>query len=267
MTYNLYNRLADQPKAAERKDMAKFKIGDKVKVIESNRYWCEHDDLGAIGTIVKKLDADEEGSEHNNNFDYLVDFGEKKSFTLFGKKETCRFYDEDELELVEAPAQNWKLVIIPEGDTTKGIFYQNGKVEKTVEVKRYFKDEYSPKAAVYAIFDKLFGKSDEKKPEKKPEFPWDKFIQGRVIARFGSEKDFKNFLKECEKHGLKWNTGHKPTEWGDWCENRTLAHNAFPKNHPLIKLYDLSHLSQGKCTEKYEEIGRRKIPVIDWKVN
>lgn len=269
-----YNRLADQPKAAERKDMAKFKNGDKVKVIKSNRLTeYNMDDLNAVGIIVEKPNIGEDGYSCNENYDYFVDFGEKKSFTLFGKNETCRFYDEDELELVEeAPAQNWKLVVLPNGDTTKGIFYQNGKVEKTVEVKRYFKDEYSPKAAVYAVFDKLFvgmgkWKHDEEKPEKKPEFPWDKFIQGRVIARFGSEKDFKKFLKECEKRGLKWNCGEKPTKFGDWCENRTLAHNVFPKNNPLVKRLDLNHLCQGECAEKHEEIERRKIPVIDWRGN
>lgn len=252
--------------------MAKFKIEDKVKVVKSNREHSE-DDLGAIGTIVKKPNVIELGSANNPFYDYFVDFGEKKSFTLYGERASCRFYNENELELVEeAPAQNWKLVILPNGDTTNGIFYQNGKVEKTVEVKRYFKDEYSPKAAVYAIFNKLFGKCEEKKPEgkcdeKKFEFPWDKFIRGEVAARFGNAKDFKNFLKKCEKLGLEWNHGEKPTKFGDWCENRTLVHNAFPKNHPFVKLFDLNHLSQGKCAENYENLAGRKIPVIDWKVN
>lgn len=251
--------------------MAKFKIGDKVKVIKSNA--PSERDFGLIGTIVKKPKEGEYGSANNSTYDYFVDFGEKKSFTPYGKGQSCRFYCTDNLELVEeAPAQNWKLVILPNGDTTKGIFYQNGKVEKTVEVKRYFKDEYSPKAAVYAIFNKLFGKCNEKKPEgkcdeKKPEFTWDKFIKGRVIARFGNAKDFKNFLKECEKRGLKWASGHKATEFKvRWCENITLAHNIRFEG-TLAEFLDLKGLMKGTCKEDFEEINEKKIPVIDWKVN
>lgn len=91
-------------------------------------------------------------------------------------------------EMIEGKADekpNWKLVIIPDGDTTKGLYYENGKVTKTVEVKRYFKDEYDANAAIKAISEKLSG---EKKTSgitvDEPKFKTGDFVE--VTDRFMS---------------------------------------------------------------------------------
>lgn len=263
MKFIFKNRFADNLKPQKEIHMAKFKIGDKVKVVKSNSHSSK--DVGAVGVIVPKLTEGERGWRCNYTFDYLVDFGEKKSFTLWGKGETCRFYDDENLELVkEAPVHNWKVVILPNGETTKALYYENGKIVKTEEVKRYFKDKYSPISAVHAVVNKLFPTklNDEKKP--KVSFDWDGFIHSKFFVRFACEKDFKNFLKLCEKKGLKWNKGEKATEFGTWEKNKTLLHGNF--GIPLFKMFGIREgLSEGTETEDFVEVPTvGKVPVIDY---
>lgn len=104
----------------------KFKIGDKVKVIESDA--INHSDINMIGTIV------ENGS---NSYDYTVAFDRTYPFT-HGCNGKCparngRYYNERQLELVPAIAN--KIVITVEGNTTLARLYSGKKVIKSAEAK------------------------------------------------------------------------------------------------------------------------------------
>jgi hypothetical protein len=251
--------------------MAKFKIGDKVRVIKSNRPGSYYgDDLNAMGTVVN-IEKRISGKSY-----YVVDFGEEKKFTwktMKTGKKSGRLYFEDEIALVaETRTQNWKIVIVPDGDKTTALYYENGKIAKKAEVKRYFKDEYSADAAVRALLEKLdLPCKVAKKSAETLGFDWKKFIDGDLVVRFSCEEDYVEFLKQCGKRGLIWNHGEKPTKFVDWKKNRTIAHNPFKHEklaaHALGELFgiDFKHLSMGETEGDFEMFTTRKVPVVDWK--
>ena len=39
----------------------------------------------------------------------------------------------------------------------------------------------------------------------------DKFIKEKIAIRFDSENEMIEFLKECDKKGLNWSSGSRPT--------------------------------------------------------
>lgn len=65
----------------------------------------------------------------------------------------------------ETKPQSWKLIIEGCGDTTTAKYIEGKKVVASGSVKRYFKDEHSPKAATHAVIEKVFSE-DKKEPEK-----------------------------------------------------------------------------------------------------
>ena len=69
------------------------------------------------------------------------------------------------IELIEP---EFKLVVISKGDKTKAKLYREESLEKEVEVNRYYKDEYSEKAAVEAVVKKIFGDDEKKNEANKP---------------------------------------------------------------------------------------------------
>lgn len=128
--------------------ISKFKVGDRVVSIG------EHDGRdvdGKYGTIVRI-----DGGSCNPigvGFDYDID----------GHSCGCKcenghgwFLPESKLKLVDAP--KWKVLIMPEGDTTTGRLYEDGKVVKSVSTKKHPDDEYSIDKACEVIMDRLFPK-------------------------------------------------------------------------------------------------------------
>lgn len=126
----------------------KFKVGDRVVGI--GEHDCKNVD-GKYGTIVR-IDA----GPHNPigvGFDYDID----------GHSCGCKcenghgwFLPESKLKLVDAP--KWKVLIMPEGDTTTGRLYEDGKVVKSVSTRKHPDDEYSIDKACEVIMDRLFPK-------------------------------------------------------------------------------------------------------------
>jgi hypothetical protein len=126
----------------------KFKVGDRVVGI--GEHDCKNVD-GKYGTIVR---IDE--GPHNPigvGFDYYID----------GHSCGCKcenghgwFLPESKLKLVDAP--KWKVLIMPECDTTTGRLYEDGKVVKSVSTKKHPDDEYSIDKACEVIMDRLFPK-------------------------------------------------------------------------------------------------------------
>lgn len=60
---------------------------------------------------------------------------------------------------------DWKLVIIPDGNETKGMYYKDGNFVKKVTCRKHPDDEYSEKVACETLINRLFGE-EEKKPAK-----------------------------------------------------------------------------------------------------
>lgn len=135
--------------------MSKFKVGDRVRIVNKKYTHCK---VGDIGTI-KYIDS------VSTLLKYIVEFDrEDELFTSCNgrtKDNRGQWVNDDNIELIEP---EFKLVIISKGDKTKAKLYRGESLEKEVEVNRYHKDEYSEKAAVEAVTKKIFGE-DEKKEE------------------------------------------------------------------------------------------------------
>ena len=74
------------------------------------------------------------------------------------------------LKLVEEkPTREFKLIITSKGDTTTAkLIHGERTVVKEATVRRYSKDEYSEKAAVEAVVEKIFGEDEKKNEANKP---------------------------------------------------------------------------------------------------
>jgi hypothetical protein len=145
--------------------------------------------------------------------------------------------------------KNWKLVIIPNGDDTTGLYYENGNLAKKVKVRRYHEDEYSPEAAVNAIVKSVFN--------QKSEFNWDAFKNHKLSVRVKSPKDYENFLKCCEKEGLTWASGNKPTA--------ILPFISYKENM-IIDCSFCDSLKNRISWRKSSDNFHPKVPVVDWKL-
>ena len=135
--------------------MSKFKVGDRVRIVNKKYTHCK---VGDIGTI-KYIDS------VSTLLKYIVEFDrEDELFTSCNgrtKDNRGQWVSDYNIELIEP---EFKLVIISKGDKTKAKLYRGESLEKEVEVNRYHKDEYSEKAAVEAVTKKIFGE-DEKEEE------------------------------------------------------------------------------------------------------
>lgn len=139
--------------------MAKFKVGDRVRVIDDKYTNCKVGDIGIIKGIrlygvleyALELDHDMESGFH--------------SCGGYTKDNRGQWVFDYNIELIKP---EFKLVIISKGDKTKAKLYRGESLEKEIEVNRNHKDEYSEKAAVEAVTKKIFGEGeneDEKENE------------------------------------------------------------------------------------------------------
>lgn len=133
--------------------MSKFKVGDRVRIVNKKYTNCK---VGDIGTI-KYIDS------VSTLLKYIVEFDrEDELFTSCNgrtKDNRGQWVSDYNIELIEP---EFKLVIISKGDKTKAKLYRGESLEKEVEVNRYHKDEYSEKAAVEAVTKKIFGEGEKK---------------------------------------------------------------------------------------------------------
>lgn len=131
--------------------MNKFKIGDKVKVIKSNR--PTPDDLGEIGTIVEANDVIRDNI-------YIVDFGKHKPFTWAGEKSSCRYYRGDEIELITScgciPGNTWQIIIKGDENTSRAKYIVGKQVVKEATAKRHPDDIHDASVATKVLVDRLF---------------------------------------------------------------------------------------------------------------
>lgn len=151
--------------------MAKFKVGDRVKIVCNDYLTCE---IGDTGTI----------RAYDSGAGYAVEFDIPR-YSYHGcrglTKPGCgQWALEKNIELIkpteekpikpteEKPTREFKLIITSKGNTTTAKLIHGKDVTKVATVTRYSKDEYSEKAAVEAVVKKIFGE-DEKENEKENE--------------------------------------------------------------------------------------------------
>ena len=140
-------------------NMAKFKVGDRVRIIDKIYTDCKVGDTG----IIKYIHCSPSSPMYAVEFDREDRFF--SSCTCHTKDNRGQWVCSDNIELIKP---EFKLVVISKGDKTKAKLYRGESLEKEIEVNRYHKDEYSEKATVEAVTKKIFGEG-EKKTEKKDE--------------------------------------------------------------------------------------------------
>lgn len=144
--------------------MAKFKVGDRVRVIDDIGTCCK---IGDTGTIMKHSHTGIAGDCYAVQMDkrekYLHDCGG------YVRNGYGQFLWDSNIKLIEEkPTREFKLIITSSGDTTTAKLIHGKDVAKEATVTRYSKDEYSEKAAVEAVVEKIFGEVEKKNEANKP---------------------------------------------------------------------------------------------------
>lgn len=191
--------------------MAKFKVGDRVKLVV-DRFTIPRGTTGVIKCFGK--DADKE------KIDIAIELDRPISYHNCGgrTKYNCGWWvAERDIELIKTAEPEFKLIITSSGDTTTAKLIHGKDVAKEATVTRYSKDEYSEKAAVEAVTKKIFGE-DEKKEElfngkvvclmdltyipKYTKGRVYEFVNGNCKDDYGNVINFRYTLEEVEKS--KW---------------------------------------------------------------
>lgn len=168
--------------------MAKFKVGDRVRIVDKIYTDCKVGDTG----IIKYIHCSPSSPMYAVEFDREDRFF--SSCTCHTKDKHGQWVFDYNIELFEP---EFKLVIISKGDKTKAKLYRGESLEKEVEVNRYHKDEYSEKAAVEAVTKKIF--------EKKVDW-----FNGKVVCVSYIVEGFtKGKIYECIKGELTSDSGNK----------------------------------------------------------
>lgn len=151
--------------------MAKFKIGDRVKIVCNDYLTCE---IGDTGTI----------RAYDSGLGYAMEFDIPR-YSYHGcrglTKPGCgQWALEKNIELIkpteekpikpteEKPTREFKLIITSSGDVTSAKLIHGKDVTKEATVTRYSTDEYFEKAAVEAVVKKIFGEDEKKNEANKP---------------------------------------------------------------------------------------------------
>lgn len=145
--------------------MAKFKVGDRIKIVCNDYLTCE---IGDTGTI----------RAYDSGAGYAVEFDIPR-YSYHGcrglTKPGCgQWALEKNIELIkpteekpikptkEKPTREFKLIITSKGVTTTAKLIHGKDISKEATVTRYSTDEYSEKAAVEAVVEKIFGEVEKK---------------------------------------------------------------------------------------------------------
>lgn len=140
--------------------MAKFKVGDRIEVINPDGTLCQK---GDTGTIVSKERKYVRYDEQSDEWRYAVKT-DREIFhfpkgSILSENNSFSYMSDYNMALVEEkPTREFKLIITSSGDTTTAkLIHGERTVVKEATVTRYSKDEYSEKAAVEAVVKKIFG--------------------------------------------------------------------------------------------------------------
>lgn len=171
--------------------MAKFKVGDRVK-LAVDRFAIPRGTTGVIKCFGK--DADKEKLDIAIELDRPISHHNCGGRTKYG----CGWWvAETDIELIKTAEPEFKLIITSSGDTTTAKLIHGKDVAKEATVTRYSKDEYSEKAAVEAVVDKIF--------EKKVDW-----FNGKVVCVSYIVEGFtKGKIYECIEGKLTSDSGDK----------------------------------------------------------
>lgn len=144
--------------------MKDFRIDDHVVVVKDN---CTHNAKKGMVGVVKCKKVDGLGIR------YAVEFDKSNLWfhSCGGITKDCRgqWMEPDCIELCGSGKKidDWKIVILPDvDDTTNARLYENGKLSKSVLVKKCYKDAYDKSVAAEEVIKKLFDKQESPEPEK-----------------------------------------------------------------------------------------------------
>ena len=154
----------------------KFKVGDIVTGI-SNKYLVTNKDMKrGLVTEVSNNSIEVKVLEHKNS----IWVGSSFHVIPFYFKKV-----EDE--------HDWKLVIIPDGNETKAMYYKDGKFVEKVTCRKHPDDEYSEKVACETLINRLFGEDTKDNSEKdEPKFKVGDFVE----VTKGDLKGLRGFVAE-----------------------------------------------------------------------
>lgn len=169
----------------------KFKVGDRVK-LAVDRFAIPRGTTGVIKFFGK--DADKE------KIDIAIELDRPISYHNCGgrTKDGCGWWvAERDIELIKTAEPEFKLIITSKGDTTTAKLIHGKDVAKEATVTRCSKDEYSEKAAVEAVVDKIFAKKVD-------------WFNGKVVCVAYSGDGFtKGKIYECIEGELTSDSGDK----------------------------------------------------------
>ena len=151
--------------------MAKFKVGDRIEVINPDGTLCQK---GDTGTIVSKERKYVRYDEQSDEWRYAVKT-DREIFhfpkgSILSENNSFSYMSDYNMALIEEkPTREFKLIITSSGDTTTAkLIHGERTVVKEATVTRYSKDEYSEKAAVEAVVKKIFGEDEKENEANKP---------------------------------------------------------------------------------------------------
>lgn len=171
--------------------MAKFKIGDRVKIVVDG-FTVPRGTTGVIKCFSK--DAHKEEKDIAIELDRPISFHNCGGKTKYGRG---WWVEERDIELIKTAEPEFKLIITSSGDVTTVKLIHGKDVTKETTVTRYSTDEYSEKAAVEAVMKKIF--------EKKVDW-----FNGKVVCVAYSGDGFtKGKIYECIEGKLTSDSGDK----------------------------------------------------------
>lgn len=184
--------------------MAKFKVGDKVKILDGSKIkdyegsWVDSMEKYINKVFTIRMIDEKNGTEPR----YLM-------------KEIPYIWDERGLELITKQESKHKIVITNNGKTTIAALYDGKKRIKNAKAvcapNNEFNFEYGASLALDRLTGFIRGSVDQTLDKtlysdfEEVKFDWDGFKAGKfnVIV---NRKNIDHFLKECDEHKIKWTT-------------------------------------------------------------
>lgn len=169
--------------------MAKFKVGDKVEILDGSKI---KNYTGNFTLPMKKyIGKTMEIAEINTHYE---------GRTAYCMTETGYVWDERGLKLVTD--NDKKIVITTDGKTTTAKLYDGKNIIKTAKAKCCPTDKFDFNLGATIALSRLTG--FEKKIEKK--FDWKAFKASKIAVKV-TKDNFKDFVTEAKKYGCDWHDG------------------------------------------------------------
>ena len=134
------------------------RYGERVRVIGNGHPVWHHAPIGSTGEITHYGPC----GSLVVKFDEPIRDGSQIKETQFVSPQDLALVKETD----ESANTGWKVVITPDGDDTIAVLYQNEKMERYANVRRFHEDTYDKSVAAIEAVKKLFGKQEKPEPEK-----------------------------------------------------------------------------------------------------